>query len=46
MNRKQMEYIKKHNEKIEAELQRIAETISGDLMRDEMSIDTEGREWT
>ena len=25
--------------------QRIADTISGDLMRDEMSIDTEGREW-
>ena len=46
MNRKQMEYIKKHNEKIEANLQRIAEMISGDLMRDEMSIDTEGREWT
>ena len=22
------------------------DTISGDLMRDEMSIDTEGREWT
>jgi len=35
MNRKQKEYIRKHNEKIAEKLQRIADTISGDLMRDE-----------
>ena len=34
-NKKQTATINAHNAKIDAELQRIADTISGDIMRDE-----------
>ena len=47
-----MEQLRKELAKIVAKIDarkaeeiRIAETISGDLLRDEKSIDTEGREW-